>query len=125
MDRGEDHAVTAVVGQGQGPAEVAAHVAERVVPHDRQVAQRAGRLGPEGRDLLPLSSSEMDQVRAREIGMVFQEPMTSLNPIYRVGDQIGEAVRTHRRVSKREALATAVEMLKLVQIPNAERRVHD
>ncbi len=85
----------------------------------------AGQILWQGRDLLPLSSSEMDQVRAREIGMVFQEPMTSLNPIYRVGDQIGEAVRTHRRVSKREALATAVEMLKLVQIPNAERRVHD
>jgi len=78
-----------------------------------------------GQDLLGLSSGAMDEVRAREIGMVFQEPMTSLNPIYRVGEQIGESVRAHRKVSRREALETAVEMLRVVQIPDAERRVRD
>ncbi len=78
-----------------------------------------------GRDLLKLSSSAMDEVRSREIGMVFQEPMTSLNPIYRVGEQIGEAVRAHRNISRRAATDVAVEMLKLVQIPDAERRVRD
>ena len=78
-----------------------------------------------GQDLLGLSSGAMDEVRAREISMVFQEPMTSLNPIYRVGEQIGESVRAHRKVSRREALETAVEMLRLVQIPDAERRVRD
>ena len=57
--------------------------------------------------------------------MVFQEPMTSLNPIYRVGEQIGEAVRAHRKVSRREATDVAVEMLRLVQIPDAARRVRD
>ena len=78
-----------------------------------------------GRDLLPLPSAEMDKVRAQEIAMVFQEPMTSLNPIYTVGEQIAESVRTHQGKSRREALVTAVEMLRLVQIPNAERRVND
>jgi peptide/nickel transport system ATP-binding protein len=67
----------------------------------------------------------MDEVRSREIGMVFQEPMTSLNPIYRVGEQIGEAIRAHRKISRRAATDVAVEMLKLVQIPDAERRVRD
>ncbi|HYZ64852.1 MAG TPA: ABC transporter ATP-binding protein, partial [Acetobacteraceae bacterium] len=85
----------------------------------------AGQILWQGRDLLPLSGSAMDDIRAREIGMVFQEPMTSLNPIYTVGDQIAEAVLAHQNVSRRAALATAVEMLRLVQIPNAGRRVHD
>ena len=57
----------------------------------------AGQVLWQGRDLIPLASSEMDQVRAREIGMVFQEPMTSLNPVYTVGEQIAEAVRAHRQ----------------------------
>ena len=85
----------------------------------------AGQILWQGRDLLPLSSKAMDEVRSREIGMVFQEPMTSLNPIYRVGEQIGEAVRSHRNISRRAATDVAVEMLKLVQIPDAERRVRD
>ncbi len=85
----------------------------------------AGEILWRGRDLLPLPSAAMDQVRSREIGMVFQEPMTSLNPIYRVGEQIGEAVRAHRNISRRAATGVAVEMLKLVQIPDAERRVRD
>ena len=85
----------------------------------------SGQILWQGRDLLKLSSSAMDEVRSREIGMVFQEPMTSLNPIYRVGEQIGEAVRAHRKISRRAATDVAVEMLKLVQIPDAERRVRD
>ena len=85
----------------------------------------AGQVVWQGRDLIPLSSSEMDRVRAREIGMVFQEPMTSLNPVHAVGEQIAEAVRAHQNLSRRAALAAAVEMLQLVQIPNAARRVHD
>ncbi len=85
----------------------------------------AGQILWQGRDLLPLTASAMDKIRAREIGMVFQEPMTSLNPIYRVGDQISEAVRAHQNLSPKQALATAVEMLRLVQIPNAETRVRD
>ena len=78
-----------------------------------------------GRDLIPLRAAEMDQIRAREIGMVFQEPMTSLNPVYSIGDQISESLRTHQKLSRKAAMEGAVEMLRLVQIPNAERRVRD
>jgi peptide/nickel transport system ATP-binding protein len=79
----------------------------------------------QGRDLVPLGADEMRAIRAREIGIVFQEPMTSLNPVYTVGEQIAEVVRLHEKLSKRAALERAVEMLKLVHIPNPERRVHD
>jgi peptide/nickel transport system ATP-binding protein len=78
-----------------------------------------------GRNLIPLPANEMDQIRAREIAMIFQEPMTSLNPVYTVGDQISEAIRAHQRVSRKEALDQAIEMLRLVQIPNAEKRARD
>jgi oligopeptide/dipeptide ABC transporter ATP-binding protein len=67
----------------------------------------------------------MDEIRAREIAMVFQEPMTSLNPVYTVGEQIAESLRTHEGLSRRAALDGAVDMLKLVQIPNAAGRVGD
>jgi peptide/nickel transport system ATP-binding protein len=78
-----------------------------------------------GRDLIPLAASEMDQIRAREIAMVFQEPMTSLNPVYTVGAQIAESLQAHEKLSRKAALEGAVEMLRLVQIPNAPRRVRD
>jgi peptide/nickel transport system ATP-binding protein len=67
----------------------------------------------------------MDSIRAREIAMVFQEPMTSLNPVYTIGNQIAESLRTHEKLPRKAALDAAVDMLRLVQIPNAERRVHD
>ncbi|HTU54311.1 MAG TPA: ABC transporter ATP-binding protein [Acetobacteraceae bacterium] len=78
-----------------------------------------------GRDLIPLKAREMDKIRTREIAMVFQEPMTALNPVYPVGEQIAESLRAHERLSVKAALARAVELLRLVQIPNAEGRVHD
>ena len=78
-----------------------------------------------GRDLIPLSMDEMDSIRAREIAMVFQEPMTSLNPVYPVGKQIVESLLTHEKISEKAAMEQAVEMLRLVQIPNADRRVGD
>jgi len=78
-----------------------------------------------GRDLIPLPAAAMDDIRAREIGMVFQEPMTSLNPVYRVGAQICESLRQHEKLSRKAAMSAAVEMLRLVQIPNPEARVND
>ncbi|HEU5096042.1 MAG TPA: ABC transporter ATP-binding protein [Reyranella sp.] len=78
-----------------------------------------------GRDLLPLSAADMDKIRAREIAIVFQEPMTSLNPVYSVGAQIAEVLRQHEKLSRRQALDRAAEMLSLVNIPNAKARVHD
>jgi peptide/nickel transport system ATP-binding protein len=78
-----------------------------------------------GRDLVPLEPEGMDRIRSKEIGMVFQEPMTSLNPVYTVGEQIAEAIRRHESLGRRAALVKTVDMLRLVQIPNPERRVHD
>ena len=78
-----------------------------------------------GRDLVPLGPAEMRHIRSKEIAIVFQEPMTSLNPVYTIGDQIAEVVRLHEGVGRRAALDRAIEMLRLVQIPNAERRVKD
>ena len=85
----------------------------------------AGRILWQGRDLVPLGPEEMRSIRAREIAIVFQEPMTSLNPVYTVGEQIAEVVRLHERLGKRAALEKTIEMLKLVHIPHPERRVHD
>jgi peptide/nickel transport system ATP-binding protein len=79
----------------------------------------------EGRDLVPLTSRELDDIRAKEIGFIFQEPMTSLNPVLSVGEQVAESLRRHEGLSNKDALARTVEMFKLVQIPNAEGRVHD
>jgi peptide/nickel transport system ATP-binding protein len=79
----------------------------------------------EGRDLVPLTSSELDDIRAKQIGFIFQEPMTSLNPVLSIGEQIAESLRRHEGLSKKDALTRTIEMLRLVQIPNAEGRVHD
>jgi peptide/nickel transport system ATP-binding protein len=79
----------------------------------------------QGRDLIPLQADEMDRIRSKEIAMVFQEPMTSLNPVYTIGDQIAEVVRRHEGLSRKASLEKAVEMLRLVQIPNPERRLRD
>ena len=78
-----------------------------------------------GRDLLQLPMSKMRQIRGNSIAMIFQEPMTSLNPVYTVGDQIAESVIFHQDVSRAEALNRAVEMLKLVGIPSPEKRVKE
>jgi peptide/nickel transport system ATP-binding protein len=85
----------------------------------------AGQILWQGRDLVPLGPSEMRAIRSKEIGIVFQEPMTSLNPVYSVGAQIAEVVREHEEVSRAAAFERAVEMLRLVHIPNPERRAHD
>jgi oligopeptide/dipeptide ABC transporter ATP-binding protein len=78
-----------------------------------------------GTDLLTLSPEEMRRIRGNEISMIFQEPMTSLNPVYTAGDQIMEAVRLHQGVSRREARARAIEMLHHVGIPSPEQRVDE
>jgi peptide/nickel transport system ATP-binding protein len=79
----------------------------------------------EGRDLVPLTSNQLDDIRAKDIGFIFQEPMTSLNPVLTVGEQVAEVLRRHEGLSNKEALARTVEMFKLVQIPNAAGRLHD
>jgi len=78
----------------------------------------------EGRNLLEVGEAEMERIRGNEISMIFQEPMTSLNPLYTVGKQIAEAVALHQGLNKRDAWDRAVEMLKRVYIPEPERRAH-
>jgi peptide/nickel transport system ATP-binding protein len=85
----------------------------------------AGQILYQGRDLVPLNSAEMDRIRAKDIAMVFQEPMTSLNPVYAIGEQIAEVLRRHEGLSRAAARQKTVEMLRLVQIPNADRRLDD
>jgi oligopeptide/dipeptide ABC transporter ATP-binding protein len=83
----------------------------------------AGEIWFDGRELLSLSDQDMEEIRGNDITMIFQEPMTSLNPVFTVGEQIAESVRLHRKASKRDAWDRAIEMLRLVGIPSPERRV--
>ena len=78
----------------------------------------------EGRDLTKLSQRELSDIRGNEIAMIFQDPMTSLNPVYTIKNQMVEVIRRHQKVSKAEALKQAVEMLRLVGIPEPEKRIN-
>ena len=84
-----------------------------------------GRVVFQGRDLLGLTERQMRSVRGKEIAMIFQEPMTSLNPVFRVGAQVAEAIILHQKVSKREARKRTVELLDKVGIPEAEKRADE
>jgi peptide/nickel transport system ATP-binding protein len=113
-----------VVGESGCGKTVTAHSVLKLIPMPPgHIA--AGQILWQGRDLVPLHPSEMNQIRAKEIAIVFQEPMTSLNPVYTVGEQIAEVLRRHEGLSRRAALAKTVDMLALVQIPNPKRRVGD
>ncbi len=85
----------------------------------------SGEIMFEGTNLLNLSPAEMRRIRGNDISMIFQEPMTSLNPVFTIGNQIAEAVRLHQGLSNKEAINKAVEMLTLVGIPEPARRVHE
>lgn len=78
-----------------------------------------------GKDLLKMGKAEMRSVRGNQISMIFQEPMTSLNPVYRIKDQIMESIMTHMKVSKKEALKRTIEILDIVGIPSPEKRAND
>jgi len=121
IDRGE---TVGVVGEsGCGKTVTARSVLKLIdMPPGRF---EAGQILWQGRDLIPLGAEEMDKIRAREIAIIFQEPMTSLNPVYTVGGQIAEVLRQHDKLSRKQALDGAVEMLRLVNIPNPTKRVHD
>jgi peptide/nickel transport system ATP-binding protein/oligopeptide transport system ATP-binding protein len=84
-----------------------------------------GEVNYQGRNLLEISDTEMQDFRGNEIGMIFQDPMTSLNPVYRIGEQIAEAIRAHESTDKRSAKRRSVELLRQVGIPNPESRADD
>jgi peptide/nickel transport system ATP-binding protein len=113
-----------VVGEsGSGKTVTAMSVLKLIAMPPGEIV--AGQILWKGRDLVPLGPNDMRRIRSREIGIVFQEPMTSLNPVYPVGAQIAEAVREHQGLGRRDALDKAIEMLRLVHVPAPERRVHD
>jgi len=113
-----------VVGEsGCGKTVTALSVLKLIAMPPGRIA--GGEIFWQGRDLVPLDADEINQIRASEIAVVFQEPMTSLNPVYTIGDQIAEVIQLHQKLSRRAALDRAIEMLSLVQIPNPSRRVHD
>jgi peptide/nickel transport system ATP-binding protein len=111
----------AIVGESGCGKSVTALSVMRLVP-DPPGRIVGGSVMLEGSDLLGLDEAEMRQIRGNRISMIFQEPMTSLNPVMRIGDQITEAVRLHRQMTAKEAWDQAVEMLRLVRIPVPERR---
>ena len=107
IDRGE---TLGVVGEsGCGKTVTARSVLKLIdMPPGRF---EAGQILWQGRDLIPLDETEMNKIRAREIAIIFQEPMTSLNPVYTVGQQIAEVLRLHEKLSRKPAMDRAVEML--------------
>ena len=111
-----------IVGESGCGKSVTAFSVTRLLPqpHGRILG---GSIRFEGRDLLTLPLEQMRQVRGRDIGMVFQEPMTALNPVQTIGRQLAEAVLLHTRCSKAEVLARSIEMLRQVRIPAPETRL--
>ncbi|MES2248515.1 MAG: ABC transporter ATP-binding protein [Pseudomonadota bacterium] len=112
-----------VVGESGCGKSVTALSILRLVP--TPPGRHMGAVRLRGTDLMQLSEREMRQIRGNRISMIFQEPMTSLNPVLTVGRQIAETVQLHQKASRAEALQRAVEMLRLVQIPEPERRVNE
>ena len=115
-------ATLGIVGESGCGKSVTALSVLRLIPFP-QGAIEQGKIELRGKDLLALSEREMQDVRGNEISMIFQEPMTSLNPVYAVGTQIIEAIRLHQKKSRSEARERAIEMLRLVGIPAPETNV--
>ena len=120
IDTGE---IVAVVGESGSGKSVTSLSIMGLLQKPGHVA--SGSIVFDGKNLLELDEHEMEAVRGDQIAMIFQDPMTSLNPVYRVGDQIVEAIRTHEKVSKKQAWERAVNMLRVVGIPSPEERAKD
>jgi len=115
-------ATLGIVGESGCGKSVTALSVLRLIPFPQGTIER-GKIELRGKDLLALSERQMQDVRGNEISMIFQEPMTSLNPVYAVGTQIIEAIRLHQKKSRSEARERAIEMLRLVGIPAPETNV--
>jgi peptide/nickel transport system ATP-binding protein len=121
IDKGE---TLGVVGESGCGKSVTALSIMRLIPQPPgRIVE--GEIRYDGRNLLELPPAQMRKVRGKEISMIFQEPMTSLNPVFTCGEQIAEALRLHEGLSRRDAMDKTVEMLKLVHISNPERRVKE
>jgi peptide/nickel transport system ATP-binding protein len=115
--------VLAIVGEsGSGKSVTSLSVMGLLQPPGRVVS---GEIIYKGRNLLELSRGEMRDIRGNHVSMIFQEPMTSLNPVYTVENQLVESVQTHMKLDKKAAAARAVDMLRLVGIPSPEKRIKD
>lgn len=121
VTRGE---TVCIVGESGSGKTVTAHSILKLVPMP-PARIVAGQMLWQGRDLVTLDAVAMSRVRTKEIAIVFQEPMTSLNPVYSIGDQIAEAILSHEAIGRRAALDRAVEVLDLVKIPMAKKRLRD
>ena len=120
VDAGE---ILAIVGESGSGKSVTSLSVMGLLAEPGHVA--GGSMEFEGKDLVTLSEREYRELRGNDMAMIFQEPMTSLNPVYRVGKQIVEAIRTHEDVSKKEARERAIDMLRKVGIPSPEKRIDD
>src|SRR3954454_22943842 len=120
VDEGE---TLAIVGESGCGKSVTSMSLMRLIPEPP--GRIAGAVRFQGRDLLKLSEREMRSIRGNDISMIFQEPMSSLNPVLTVGRQIGETLRMHQGLDKQAAEARAIEMLNLVGIPEPARRVRE
>ena len=114
----------ALVGESGCGKSVTASAIMQLVPSPPGKIE-SGEILLDGKDLLKLTEKEMQAIRGDRISMIFQEPMTSLNPVFRIGEQIAEVFITHYDMDKKAALAKAVEMLDMVKIPAPEKRVRD
>jgi oligopeptide/dipeptide ABC transporter ATP-binding protein len=119
LERGQ---VLGIVGESGSGKSVTSLAIMRLLP---KTARVGGSVRYEGREVLGLGEKEMCEIRGREIAMIFQDPMTSLNPVYTIGWQLAEAVRAHRDVTKQEAWTRAVNLLELVGIPRARDRARN
>lgn len=112
-----------IVGEsGSGKSTIALSIMRLIAPADGQIAQ--GKILLQGQDLLPLPAWAMRDVRGNQIAMIFQEPMTSLNPVFTVGNQIRETLLLHQNISLKEAQERCIALLTLAGIPAPEKRVH-
>jgi peptide/nickel transport system ATP-binding protein len=112
-----------IVGESGCGKSVTALSVLRLIARPGRIVEGEIRLS--GKNLLAVSEAEMRNIRGNEISMIFQEPMTSLNPVLTIGWQIAETLMLHQKLSRRDALDKAIEMLRTVRIPEAERRVRD